>query len=149
MRRRHNSWNTSAPFRCEWTPSHWLSGAIILLGTLGAIAALNCDLELRQAWPLAMASVAWAGVLLRREQRRPPRNLLIPQAPSPARLDGMPLETLELLERGPMLVLRWRATEGHGVLLFWPDTLPRGRRRELRLAVRAHAVSRKAETVAP
>lgn len=149
MRRRHNSWNTSAPFRCEWKPSRWLSGAIILLGTLGAIAALNCDLELRQAWPLAMASLVWAGLLLRKERRRPSRSLLIPQAPGPARLDGMPLETLELLERGPLLVLRWRAVRGWGALLFWPDTLPRARRRELRLAVRAHAVSRKAETVAP
>lgn len=149
MRRRHNSWNTSAPFRCEWKPSRWLSCAIILLGTLGAIAALNCDLELHQAGPLAVASAVWAGWLLRKERRRPPRNLLIPQPPNPARLDGMPLQTLELLERGPLLVLRWRAAKARGTLLFWPDTLPRARRRELRLAVRAHVVSRKAETVAP
>jgi len=39
-------------------------------------------------------------------------------------------------------VLRWRGDGRRGHLLFWPDTLPRARRRELRLAVRAHAVSR-------
>ncbi|WP_269790873.1 hypothetical protein [Stenotrophomonas sp. Iso1] len=124
-------------------------GAITLLGALGAIAGLNCDLERHQALPLAMASMVWASLLLRKELRRPSQNLLIPQASSPTRLDGVPLETLELLERGPLLVLRWRAAKGRGTLLFWPDTLPRARRRELRLAVRAHAVSCKAETVAP
>ncbi len=51
-------------------------------------------------------------------------------------------DALELLERGPLLVLRWRKGKRRGQLLFWPDTLPRARRRELRLAVRAGAVSR-------
>ncbi|MGH8054339.1 MAG: hypothetical protein ACREP4_10510 [Stenotrophomonas sp.] len=123
--------------------------AISLLGLLGAIAALNCDLGPHQAWPLAVTSVVWAGVLVRKEWRRPLQRLLIPQPPSPARLDDLPLEALELLERGPLLILRWRTAKARGVLLFWPDSLPRARRRELRLAVRAHAVSRNAETVAP
>ncbi len=149
MRRRHSCWSTSAPFRCEWRPSRWLAGVIVLLGTLGAFAALNCDLPARTAWPLALAAIGWALLLLRREQRRPGHDLLIPPPPAPALLDGRPCQWLQLRERGPLLVLRARLDGRTRVLLFWPDILPRPRRRELRLAVRAHAVSRDATTVAP
>jgi len=126
-----------------------LSGAIILLGMLGAIAALNCDLEPPHAGPLALAALLWAAGLVWREQRRPTKILLIPQGPRPAPLDGLVLDTLQLQERGPLAVLRWQAGKQRGALLFWPDTLPRACRRELRLAVRDHTISRNAETVAP
>lgn len=149
MRSRRNCWNTSAPFRCEWKPSRWLSSALLVLGGLGAIASLNCDLPLRHALPLALLGLAWSCLLVRRELRRPCQSLLIPAPPGAARVDNLPIDALELVERGVLVMLRWRAGKRRGVLLFWPDTLTGAQRRELRLAVRAHSVSRNAETVAP
>ncbi len=142
MRRRQPCWNTSAPFRCEWRPSRWLAGALALLGLLAALALLNCELGRPVAWPAVLLALGWGLLLAWRGLRRMPRQLLVPPAPVPASVDGMAIDALELLERGPLLVLRWRAGKRRGHLLFWPDTLPRARRRELRLAVRARAVSR-------
>lgn len=142
MRSRPPCWSTSAPFRCEWRPSRWQAGALLLLGLLAAAALLNCELDARPAWPAALLAAAWGAILAWQDARRPPRPLLVPPSPAPATVDGIAVDALELLERGPLLVLRWRTGKRRGQLLFWPDTLPRARRRELRLAVRARAVSR-------
>jgi toxin CptA len=149
MRNRHNCWSTSAPFRYEWKPSRWLTAALLLLGVLAAFALLNCDLPMPYAWPLAVLAMAWATRLAWIEHFRVPRSLLICPSSATARIDGGAVERLELLERGPLRVLRWWGEGRHGQLLFWPDTLPRRRRRELRLAVHAHSVSCNAATVAP
>lgn len=142
MRSRQPCWSTSATFRCEWRPSRWQAGALLLLGLLGAVALLNCELERPVAWPAALLGSCWGLRMARRGLRQPARQLLVPPAPVPASLDGVAIDALELLERGPLLVLRWRMGKRCGQLLFWPDTLPRARRRELRLAVRVSAVSR-------
>lgn len=97
---------------------------------------------------MAGLALVWAVGLAVREHRRPRCELLIPAPPQPACLDGRPLQKLQLLERGPLLILRWRTTSTRGSLLFLPDTLPGPRRRELRLAVGAHAVSRDAASMA-
>ncbi len=78
------------------------------------------------------------------EARRSPCPILVPAAPAVPCIGGMPVEALQLLERGPLLVLRWWQGRCRRQLLFWPDTLPRALRRELRLAVQAHSVSRRA-----
>ncbi|MQP74557.1 hypothetical protein CQ393_01430 [Stenotrophomonas sp. MYb238] len=142
MRSRQPCWSTSAPFRCEWRPSRWQAGALLLLGLLAAAALLNCELEARLARPAALLAPCWGIAAAWRELHRPRRQLLIPPAPAPPAVDGIAVDALELLERGPLLVLRWREGRRRGQLLFWPDTLPRAQRRELRLAVRAGAVSR-------
>jgi toxin CptA len=142
MRSREPCWSTSAPFRCEWRPSRWQAGALLLLGLLAAAALLNCELETRLALPAALLAACWGIAAAWRELRRPPRQLLIPPAPAATTVDGIAVDALELLERGPLLVLRWRTGRRRAQLLFWPDTLPRARRRELRLAARAGAVSR-------
>ncbi|PZU30026.1 MAG: hypothetical protein DI584_00825, partial [Stenotrophomonas sp.] len=69
-----------------------------------------------------------------------------PGSPS---VDGVPVGQVELLERGPLLVLRWRLGKQRQQALFWPDTLSRALRRELRLAVKAHGVSRRPPGMAP
>lgn len=142
MRSRLPCWSTSAPFRCEWRPSRWQAGALLLLGLLAAVALLNCELEDTIAWPAALLVSCWGLRAARHGLGQPVRQLLVPPAPAPASVDGMAVDALELLERGPLLVLRWRKGKRRGQLLFWPDTLPRARRRELRLAVRVSAVSR-------
>ncbi len=148
MRHRPNCSATSAPFRCEWAPSRWLTIALCVLGMLAATAVLLCDLGPDLAHPLAGLALLWAVGLAVRERRRPRRQLLIPAPPQPACLDGHPLQQLQLLERGPVLLLRWRTANARGSLLFLPDTLPGPQRRELRLAVGAHAVPRDAASMA-
>ncbi|MGE8289834.1 MAG: hypothetical protein ACN6RG_17900 [Stenotrophomonas sp.] len=149
MRRRQSCSPISAPFRCECRPSRWLLAALTLLGGLAALAALTCDLQAPVAWPLAVLGLAGSWRLVRREWQRPVVQLLIPSGAQPARLDDRSLDRLELLERGPWVLLRWQSDGRRGCLLFGPDNLPQARRRELRLAVRAHAVSRQAGTMAP
>lgn len=149
MRRRQRSSVTSAPFRYEWRPSRWLTGALSGLAALAAVSLLNCDLPPALAWPSAACAFALGLMQARTESRRPGCKLLIPSPPAVPSVDGMPMERVELLERGPLLVLRWRSGRRRRQLLFWPDTLPRARRRELRLAVKAHGVSRQPPGVAP
>lgn len=149
MRRRRNLSATSAPFRCEWRPSRWLSCALLGLAALAAISILNCRLEPGYAWPLAVCVLGWGLLQARAEARKPRRNILIPSPPSPPCIHAEPVEQIELIERGPLLVLRWRLDKGRQQLLFWPDTLPRAQRRELRLAVKAHGVSRQPPGMAP
>ena len=149
MRRRRHLSATSAPFRCEWRPSRWLSCALSGLAVLAAVSIVNCDLAPGFAWPLAACVFALGLLQARAESRRPGRELLIPQSPGAPCVDGTPVQRIELLERGPLLVLRWWKGRRRQQLLFWPDTLPRVRRRELRLAVRTHGVSRQPPGVAP
>jgi len=125
-----------------------LTIALCVLGMLAGASALLCDLAPDRARPLAGLALVWAAGLAVYERRRPRRELRIPAPPQPASLDGHPLQRLELLERGPLLILRWRTASARGSLLFLPDTLPAPRRRELRLAVGAHAVSRDAASMA-
>ena len=133
---------TSANFRCEWRPSRWQAGALLLLGLLAAISLLNCELEKFPAWLAAMLAIGWAAWLAVRGWRKPCCRLLVPSNRSPASIDGQPVDDVQMFERGPLLLLRWHSGKRRGQLLFWPDTLPRARRRELRLAMQARAVSR-------
>jgi len=126
-----------------------LTGALLGLSLLAAVALLNCDLELHLAWPLAIAVLLLGAHQVRAEARKPARQLLLPSPPAPMCVDGVSVQGPVLLERGPLLLLRWHQGRQCHQLLFWPDTLPRARRRELRLAVRAHGVSRRPASVAP
>jgi hypothetical protein len=93
-------------------------------------------------WVLGLAELAW-------RLRRPRVVLQLPPAPEPLRVDGHDLPEPRLVVRGPWLLLQWREGWRRRRLLFWPDVLDRGQRRELRLAVRARCISRSRPAVAP
>ncbi|MGV8960382.1 MAG: hypothetical protein ACOH1V_08325 [Stenotrophomonas sp.] len=101
------------------------------------------------AWMAALAAVLGALWLIAREQWRPRHALLIPYGEQPVQVDGKPVTELQLQCRGPLTVLSWCDRGRRRQLLFWPDTLTRLQRRELRLAFDARRVSQLPRQVAP
>ncbi|WP_305804597.1 hypothetical protein [Stenotrophomonas sp. YIM B06876] len=149
MRNRHNSSPISAPCRLEWRPSRWLSGALLLLGTLAPLAITHSEMPTAAMWAAAPAAALAALVLVAREYRRPRRTLVIPRGERPAHVDGEAITALQLQCRGPLTVLSWCDLRRRRQLLFWPDTLTRLQRRELRLVLEARRVSQLPRQVAP
>jgi len=100
---------------------------------------LNCDLPSAWAWPAAIAALALGSWSLWRHARQPPREFLIASDINACRQGGAPLSHLDLRWRGPLLFIRWKhpAQRRWHHAVFWPDTLPAAKRRELRLAVPA------------
>jgi len=94
------------------------------------------------AWLMGLAELAW-------RQRRPRVQVLLPVPPDPLQVAGQGVDAPRLVVRGPWLLLLWREDRRRRRLLFWPDVLDPGQRRELRLAVAARAVSRRPRTMAP
>ena len=83
------------------------------------------------AWLLALAASTYGGWLLRREQRKPPRMFVFPGDDGPVLLDGEAVDGVTVQWRGPLAFVRWRDADGGAHrLVWWPDTLPRERRRE-------------------
>jgi len=122
--------------RLEWRPSRQERTALLLLSVLGACSLLNCDLPASLAWLAAGVAVAWGLHCLRQSGKRLSREFLIAPDIKACRLDGQPLSQLDLRWRGPLLFVRWKhpAQRRWHHAVFWPDTLPAGKRRELRLA---------------
>jgi hypothetical protein len=94
------------------------------------------------AWGIGLAELAW-------RQRRPRVQVLLPPLPGPLQVAGQDIDAPRLVVRGPWLLLLWRAGRRRRRLLFWPDVLDSGQRRELRLAVAARSVSRRPRSMAP
>jgi len=130
---------SSASCRLEWRPSRQERAALLLLTGLGVFSLLQCDLPLALAWPAALVAFAVGGRRLWQQGKRPPREFLIAQDINACRLDGQALSQLDLRWRGPLLFVRWQhpAQRRWHHAVFWPDTLPAARRRELRLAMPA------------
>jgi toxin CptA len=125
-------------------------GALIALGLLSACSVLASEMPRAMAWPLAVVAAGYGGWLARREQRRPPRQLLCPVGDMPVTLDGEPLQRVQLSWRGPLAFLRWRTKGGDaGHLGWWPDTLSALQRRELRLAVQRRPAAQPVASMAP
>ncbi|WP_210237561.1 hypothetical protein, partial [Mesorhizobium sp. M8A.F.Ca.ET.142.01.1.1] len=100
--------------------------------------AAGADMQRGQRFGAAgLAELAW-------RQRRPRTQLLLPLPPEPLQVGGQGIDAPRLIVRGPWLLLLWRAGGRRQRLLFWPDVLDSGQRRELRLAVAARSVSRRA-----
>ncbi|WP_261997386.1 hypothetical protein [Stenotrophomonas sp. Ste96] len=139
----------SAPCQLEWHPSRWQCRALIAMGALMPWALWAT--ELPAPWGLALGLVAMVGTWLEawRYARGPGCAFLIPLHDEPAQVDGEAVEDLQMRRRGPLLQLRWRYEGRRHWRLFWPDTLPAAQARELRLAVRAHCISRSPPAVAP
>ncbi|MDG2524380.1 hypothetical protein P6166_03285 [Stenotrophomonas sp. HITSZ_GD] len=104
-----------------------------------------------EALPLASALLAAHALRLARGMaRQGPRQLLVPWGGAPARVDGLPVEALRVEWLGPLVRVSWRrGPRPRQGLLFWPDTLPPARRRELRLAARSRVVSSSRPAMAP
>ena len=163
----------SAPCRLElqWRPSRWLLAALLILSLLAPLSVLGSELPRALAWPLALGAAGAGLAAAWREAGRAPRHLRLaataPGAdagPHAGRdtldghwtlddrdtLDDRELARFELAWRGPLAFAHLVYRDGrHERLVWWPDTLPAQRRRELRLAAAARHASRHARPMAP
>jgi len=94
------------------------------------------------AWAIGVTELAW-------RQRRPRVQVLLPAPAEPLQVAGKEVAAPQMVVRGPWLLLLWREDRRRRRLLFWPDVLDSGQRRELRLAVAARSVSRRPRSMAP
>ena len=148
MRTSRRSLHASAPCRIDWRPSRWLAGACGVLGVLGAASVFASEMPGWLAWPLAAVAIAHGAWLGRRELRKPAQALTWHPGQPPV-VDREPLHGAVLGWRGPLAFLAWRDASGQRRHLhWWPDTLGRAARRELRLAARRACTSRSGRVVA-
>ena len=127
--------------RIAWRPSRWEWTAVLLLGVCAAAGVMASDVA--HPWAAALAGFAALLAVAKAHRGRQwcVRRLVIA---SEATLDGVRLESCEVAWRGPLAFLRAEDASGRAHrLAWWPDTLPRTRRRALRLAMDAltHASS--------
>jgi len=129
----------SANCRLEWRSSRQERAALGLLSVLGACSLLQCDLPAAWAWPAAGLALVWGGYCLWMHGKQSCREFLICPDIEACRIGGQPPSRLDLRWRGPLLFIRWKhpAQRRWHHAVFWPDTLPAAKRRELRLAVPA------------
>jgi toxin CptA len=108
--------------------------ALCVLAALAAASLMASELPRPVAW-LSAAAVFAAGLWrARRESRQRPCSIVI-AADDRTTVDGLPVESLDVQWRGSLAFLCWRDAVGRRQRRgFWPDTLPAGKRRELRLA---------------
>ena len=126
----------SAPCRLEWQPSRWLGAKLWSLALLAPFSLIASDLPRGVAWPLALVAGAWAILDARCYRAMPPRRLVIPAGRAAATCDGERIDDLGVGWRGPLAFLHWRDRHGRRHRAsFWPDTLPAGMRRELKIAM--------------
>lgn len=142
--------SASAPCRLEWRPSRWLIAALCFLGLFAAVSLLASDLAPGLAWPSAVVALFYGVWLARRESLKSARDVVIAGDASSVEVDGEPVEDFRVAWRGAIVFARWRDSEG-GVrrLVWWPDTLPPGPRRELRLAAPVETSPRGRASMAP
>ena len=106
------------------------------LAVLAPLSLIASDLPGRVAWPAALAVAAWAILDAGRHRALPMRQLTIPAGRGAAACDGESIDGLRVGWRGPLAFLQWRDCHGHRHRAsFWPDTLPAGMRRELKIAM--------------
>ncbi|MHC1654379.1 hypothetical protein ACODUL_14000 [Stenotrophomonas maltophilia] len=149
MRTRSPSCRRSSPSSLEWRPSRLQAAAQLAVLVAAPWLLRASDLPPRLlipavllAWGVGLAETLW-------RLRRPHQAVLLPPAPAPLQVAGQDIEAPRLVVRGPWLLLHWREDQRRRRLLFWPDVLDSGQRRELRLAVAARSVSRRPRSMAP
>lgn len=149
MRTRSPSCRRSSPSSLEWRPSRLQAAAqlAVLLASPWLLRASDLPARLLMpalllAWGVGLVELAW-------RQRRPRVQVRLPPLPGPLQVAGRDVDTPRLVVRGPWLLLLWREDRRRRRLLFWPDVLDSGQRRELRLAVAARSVSRQPRSMAP
>lgn len=131
-------------------PSRLLATGLAALGGLAAFATLASEMPRAAAWPLALAAFAHGAWLARREARTAPGDIVLATGGGACTVDGRAVESLRVRWRGPIAFVQWREADGRrGGHVFWPDTLPAARRRELRLAAPAPAPAGEPASMAP
>jgi toxin CptA len=141
--------STSAICQLEWRPSPAFGVALCMLALLAAISVVAGEMPAPVAWPLALAALAYGGWLARRYLGQPACRLswIAGRAPE---LDGIALQDARLHWRGPLAFLQGRDADGRmRRLAWWPDTLPRTARRELRLTAEVPADTTSTPSMAP
>lgn len=150
MPKSQRSSHASETCRVEWRPSRLLAAALPALGAMGAFAACASEMPRAAAVPLAATCLlhgAWAAL---RSMQASSRTLVWNGHAGTATLDGVLLAMPRLHWRGPIAILCWRADSWRGGrLVWWPDTLPASRRRELKLAAGEAGGAPSANSVAP
>jgi toxin CptA len=142
--------SASAPCRLERRASPLLIGALLLLADAAAFAVLVSEMPRVTAWPLAVVALAHGARLAWREAGMVPGEFVVPHAGARPMVDGKAVDGLVVRWRGPIAFLQWRDGDGHRRRhVFFPDTLPAARRRELRLAAPAPVPARRVASVAP
>lgn len=135
MSRSHRSSHPSETCRLEWRPSRLLLAWLAMLGVLGAACVLASEMPRMFAFPIALAAVAQGMALARNQARKPSRTLVWDSHAGLVLVDGEPVSMPTLHWRGPLAFLRYWGADGRWQrLAWWPDTLGRVQRRELRLA---------------
>lgn len=133
-----------------WRPSRILVVILISFALLAPWAVLASEMPRAVAWPVALGLLAWGLHDARREGRRPAREIVLAVGETAPTVDGRPARDLAVVWRGPLAFLRWRDEDGRTRrLAFWPDTLPAGQRRELRLAASGLETARSGTSMAP
>ena len=136
--------------RLERRASPLLVAVLLGLAVAAAFAVLASEMPRIVAWPLALAALAHGGWLAWREARAVRGELVIPIAGGRATVDGGALDELSVRWRGPVAFVQWCDGDGRRRRhVFFPDTLPAARGRELRLAAPAPAPARRTSSVAP
>lgn len=136
--------------RLEWRPSRLLVSGLLLLAMAAAASVLASEMPRLAAWPLASAALGYGVWLAWRESRAERRWLVVASGDAVSTVDGRPAAGLTVRWRGPLAFLHWRDGDGRSRrLVFWPDTLPAPRRRELRLAAPMPVAARSRASMAP
>lgn len=137
--------------RLEWRPSRWVIGGVGLVTVLAPLSILASDLAHPFDAVAAASAVSWGLASALREAHRRPRQVLVPADPAqPLRVDDVAVDEGVVSWRGHIAVVAWRDAVGRRRrLIWWPDTLPRPMRRELRLAAMARQGTRRPRTMAP
>ncbi|HVI60064.1 MAG TPA: hypothetical protein VM619_14485 [Luteimonas sp.] len=121
-----------------------------MLGALAGFATLASEMPRAAAWPLALAAIAHGAWLGLREARAAPGEIVVATGGAAGTVDGRAVEALRVRWRGPIAFVQWREADGRrGGHVFWPDTLPAPRRRELRLAAPVPAAAGEPASMAP
>lgn len=143
--------STSGSCRPEvfrWRPSRQQGCTTALLAAAAVAALLLSGLPPATAIPAAIALLARAIAVLRREACRD--AVLVELSADTVSVDGAEVASLSVAWRGPLAFMRWREPSGRTRrLVWWPDVLSTEARRRLRLATGRESSSPLVASVAP
>lgn len=138
----------AAPVRIAWTPSRLLLGALAGLTVAACVSILLSEAPLPAAAVGVLAVLAWSTRLLFTERRRKACDVVV-DGQGRVFVDEERVDDPRLHWRGPLVRLDCRQGGRACMLMWWPDTLPAARRRELRLASAALVTPRTRDSMAP